>query len=158
MVGLAYAGMKASGVVWSGSTGKAGPIPSSLDLMPVRRLIVVPAFNLPWPHKVLWPNGRGHWGEKARQTKKHRNWAYVSALGAGLGGAGKTASRIDWSVTFYPKTRHPVDNDNCRASLKAYADGIADALGCDDKLFNAPAVTFGEPIKGGLVMIEVKPL
>lgn len=126
--------------------------------MAERKLIVLPVFELPYPHKSLWPNGRSHWATKARETKKHRTWAYVSTIGVGLGGAGKTASRVDWSVTFCPKTRHAVDNDNARASLKAYADGIADALGIDDKLFNAPSVTFGEPIKGGLVRIEVFPI
>ena len=112
---------------------------------------------LPYPHKALWPNGRAHFMTKAREVKKHHGWVYVSALGAGLGGKGKGADRVEWSVTFHPKTRHPVDNDNARASLKAYADGIADALGCDDKIFCAPVVTFGEPIKGGQVIIEVVP-
>jgi hypothetical protein len=41
--------------------------------------------------------------------------------------------------------------------LKAYQDGLALALGVDDKQFNAPTLTFGEPIKGGLVRIKIAP-
>jgi hypothetical protein len=58
-------------------------------------------------------------------------------------------------VTIHPKTGNVIDRDNAHASLKSYADGIAQALGVDDKLFNTPSLTFGEPIKGGLVRIEV---
>jgi len=62
---------------------------------------------------------------------------------------------VNWSVTIHPKTAHAIDDDNARASLKAYQDGLALALGVDDKQFKAPTLTFGEPIKGGLVRIEI---
>jgi hypothetical protein len=39
--------------------------------------------------------------------------------------------------------------------LKAYQDGLALALGVNDSQFNAPSLTFGEPIKGGLVRIVI---
>lgn len=116
---------------------------------------------LPFPAKILWPNGRGHWAAKAFAFKNHKHWAFLScreAYPVGLGFAfGKTeGGRVDWSVTMHPKTRHVIDRDNAHASLKAYADGIAMALGVDDKLFNTPSLTFGEPIKGGKVVIELE--
>jgi crossover junction endodeoxyribonuclease RusA len=58
-------------------------------------------------------------------------------------------------VTVHPKTRHPIDRDNCVAALKSYLDGIADALGVDDRLFNTPSIAFGEPIRGGLLTLTV---
>lgn len=111
-------------------------------------------IELPFPDKILWPNGRGHWAVKSKALKKHKDWAVLATVGSGIGKLlVSPPDRIKWSVTIHPKTRHPIDDDNARASLKAYQDGIALALGVDDKLFDAPSLTFGEPIKGGLVRI-----
>jgi crossover junction endodeoxyribonuclease RusA len=110
-------------------------------------------IELPFPAKCLWPNARPHWAAKAKAFKAHKEWAYVAGM-IGYGMA-RVDARIDWSVTIHPKTAHAIDDDNARASLKAYQDGLALALGVDDKQFNAPTLTFGEPIKGGLVRIEI---
>lgn len=110
------------------------------------------AIQLPFPHKVLWPNGRGHWSVKAREVKKHRQWAYAATRAANLP---TPEGRVDLVVTIHPKTRHPIDRDNAIASLKSYLDGIAQALGVDDQTFNTPFLTFGEPVKGGRVLIVV---
>lgn len=116
------------------------------------------AFDLPYPEKILWPNGRGHHMAKHRAFQKHKWWAELAMMAAGNNLDYGFSGRIDWSVTFHPKTRHAVDDDNARASLKAYQDGIAKALGVDDKLFNAPSVTFGEPVRGGFVRVWIKPV
>lgn len=110
-------------------------------------------IELPFPDKILWPNGRGHHMAKHRAFQKHKMWAFGAAM-AELRGA-KADGPVSWSVTVHPKTRHPVDDDNARASLKAYQDGIAQALGIDDKHFKAPALSFGEPIKGGLFRVTI---
>lgn len=116
-------------------------------------------LSLPFPHKALWPNGRAHWATKSREFKSHKNWAYYALREQldrrGLGREYAPPDRVGWSVTIHPKTAHAIDDDNARASLKAYQDGLALALGVDDKQFNAPFLTFGEPIKGGLVRIEI---
>ena len=117
-------------------------------------------IELPYPHKALWPNGRPHWAAKARETKKHRAWAYAATVAiAGPPWAYEHGydeeNRVKWSVTFYPKTRHAVDDDNARASLKAYQDGIAQGIGVDDKLFDAPTIHWGEPVKHGKVVVSV---
>lgn len=115
-------------------------------------------IELPYPAKILWPNGRGHWAVKSKAFKQHKQWA--ETMGVAYRGplwfpvANPSVKRIDWRVTFYPKTRHPVDDDNARASLKAYQDGFALAFGIDDKFFNAPTVVFGEPVRGGKVVVE----
>jgi crossover junction endodeoxyribonuclease RusA len=110
-------------------------------------------IELPLPAKILWPNGRGHWAAKAKAFKAHKEWAYIAGCWEGKPSA--PGGRIDWSVTIHPKTAHAIDDDNARASLKAYQDGLALAFGVNDSQFNAPSLTFGEPIKGGLVRIEV---
>lgn len=110
-------------------------------------------IELPFPALILWPNGRGHHMAKHREFQKHKGWAWA-ALCADRTFAYR-GGRIDWLVTFYPKTRHAIDDDNARASLKAYQDGFAKALGIDDKLFNAPRIQFGEPVKGGRVVVTI---
>jgi crossover junction endodeoxyribonuclease RusA len=113
------------------------------------------SFTLPFPAKALWPNGRpAHWAVKSRAVKSHREWARVRALCAGVTSL-KGHDAFAVAVTVHPKTRHPIDRDNCVAALKSYLDGIADALGVDDRLFNTPSIAFGEPIKGGLLTLTV---
>lgn len=111
-------------------------------------------LELPYPHKALWPNGRPHWASKARETKKHKQWAYAATL-AHIGKHPVEPGTKGFALiaTFYPKTRHAVDRDNASASLKAYQDGIAQALKVDDRHFETPTVLFGEPVKGGKVVI-----
>jgi crossover junction endodeoxyribonuclease RusA len=111
-------------------------------------------IELPFPNKVLWPNGRAHWGTKAREFRKHKQWAYHAALAAGVDAM--PFGPFVWSATFYPKTRHTIDDDNARASLKAYQDGLALALAVDDKLFPAPTIHFAESIKNGKVVIVIR--
>lgn len=109
-------------------------------------------LDLPFPAKALWPNGRAHWATKAAAVKKHRAWA---AAAVRAGGAFAPVDPFEWSVVIHPKTRNQIDRDNALASLKSYADGIAQALGVDDKTFATPALTFGEPVKGGRVVITL---
>ncbi len=92
---------------------------------------------------------------KHRAFQKHKQWAYYARLAAGGCAATCLSTRIEWIVTFYPKTRHPIDDDNARGSLKAYQDGIAAAIGVDDRVFAAPTIRFGKPEKPGRVEIEV---
>jgi crossover junction endodeoxyribonuclease RusA len=110
-------------------------------------------IELPFPAKILWPNGRGHHMKKHREFGKHKTWAYLALL------ADRThcyeSGRVSWSVTFYPKTRHAIDDDNARASLKAYQDGFAMALGVDDNLFSAPTIHWGEPVKHGKIVVTI---
>ena len=100
-------------------------------------------IELPYPHKSLWPNGRAHWAKKADQTKKHRRWAWA-AMVAGMGGAqyapgGRIPIRL--TVSCKPKGPQP-DKDGCISAMKAYLDGIADALGVNDNLFDPQPVHF----------------
>lgn len=112
------------------------------------------SFTLPFPAKALWPNGRPHWADKARAVKSHRAYAWTAAKAAGVTKADPDY-RVFVAVTVHPKTRHPIDRDNCVASLKSYIDGLADALGVDDRTFDTPAIAFAEPIKGGLFAVTL---
>jgi crossover junction endodeoxyribonuclease RusA len=117
-------------------------------------------IELPFPAKILWPNGRGHHMKKHREFQKHKSWAFLAtkaflSLPTEASFEGFFARPIAWTATFYPKTANTIDDDNARSSLKAFQDGIAAALGIDDKHFAAPTVQFGEPVKGGKVVITI---
>ena len=111
-------------------------------------------FSLPFPAKALWPNGRAHWAEKARAVKTHRTDAWATARIAGVAKA-DPETRVSLAVTVHPKTKHPIDRDNCVAALKSYIDGLADALGVDDRQFDTPSIAFAEPVKGGLFAVSL---
>jgi len=93
---------------------------------------------LPIPHKKLSPNGRTHWAGKSKLTKAARTRAYLGTLEA-LGrlylskGEPGPAFHGYTLAHFFPTAAYR-DDDNADAACKAYRDGIADALGMDDRL------------------------
>ena len=101
--------------------------------------------QLPFPHPILWPNGgEGNKFAKAREKKKHKGWAYAAALAA-MGGQKyiPTGDKIPIRLTVSSKPKGPeCDRDNAVAASKIYLDGIALALGVNDRLFDAPIVHF----------------
>ena len=101
---------------------------------------------LPYPDKSLWPNGRAHWAVKAREAKKLRTAAAWATKAANPSfGNGPFALHI----TCFPKRTGPApDADNIIAASKAALDGIADALGVNDRHFAAPTVSISEQRTG----------
>ena len=61
---------------------------------------------------------------------------------------------IRMTITFVPPDRRHRDDDNMIASLKSARDGIADALGVNDRRFR-PNYVFAEPEKPGRVEVEI---
>ncbi|KRG63912.1 hypothetical protein ABB26_10050 [Stenotrophomonas humi] len=110
---------------------------------------------LPWPHKDLSPNARVHWSRKAKAAKAARHLAGVAAIAAGWKGAALPGGRVHLQIDFYPPTRMRPDDDNMLARFKPARDGIADALGIDDKRFVSHPYVRDEPRKGGQVVIRI---
>ena len=105
---------------------------------------------LPYPDKALWPNGRAHWAEKAREVKKHKTWAYTAMRAASLCIAD---SPIPIHITVHPKRTGPApDADNVVAASKSYIDGIADYLSVNDRFFAAPTVSFSDERTGQFII------
>lgn len=106
---------------------------------------------LPWPAKALHSNARCHWAVKARATKQARRDAAIVAKAADVPCWPKATILIE----YYPPSRRG-DPQNVPASLKAYLDGIADAMHCDDKGFRVdfPSVFAGTK-KGGEVIFRI---
>ena len=88
---------------------------------------------LPWIDSRLSPNARTHWAVKAKASKACRQIAFWQTKEA--------KAKVDWGgvihvwIDFYPPDRRSRDDDNLISAFKPYRDGIADALGLDDKRF-----------------------
>lgn len=59
------------------------------------------------------------------------------------------------SLTFCPPDKRRRDLDNLLAAMKPDFDGVSQALGVDDQLFEPLTLRRGEPVKGGRVVLEV---
>ena len=117
-------------------------------------------IELPWPPKALSPNARAHWADKARKTKMARTLAWgltAQALGQKLRAyATHDGEDIPLKVTLEPPMRGGAipDEDNIMASLKAYRDGIASALGVNDSRFRNERPQWLPKSGAGRVIIE----
>lgn len=105
-----------------------------------------------WPPKELNPNFRAHWSVKSKATKAYKTACWALAKESGIT-APATEGRLHLWIDFYPPDRRHRDDDNMIASFKAGRDGLALALGIDDKRFiTHPFVS--EEI-GGMVKIRI---
>jgi hypothetical protein len=88
-------------------------------------------LSLPWPDRMLHSNARGrNIQQRARIIKTARKLAW----GVGLDAKIKPKPDATIFIEYYPKA-YRSDVHNVPHSLKAYIDGIADAMKCDDKRF-----------------------
>lgn len=94
-------------------------------------------ISLPIPHRRISPNGRGHWKTKSKHTKLARQRAKLrtlEALGQHFHARGLPVPVFaGYSLRHYFPTAAERDDDNADGACKAYRDGIADALGVDDR-------------------------
>jgi hypothetical protein len=114
------------------------------------------AINLPWPDRKLSPNARVHWAVKSKAVKKARGEAYWTGMKAGLYAIDSNAVSV--TRVYSPPNRQRRDKDNLDASMKAYLDGLSDAMGIDDYHFDLEKSVISEPVKNGNVcfIIEAK--
>lgn len=89
--------------------------------------------NLLWPPKELSPNARVHWSKRSKAAKKYRADCCYTVKAAKPGALPEGPLHL-W-LTFFPPDKRHRDDDNMIAAFKAGRDGIADALGVDDKRF-----------------------
>lgn len=110
---------------------------------------------LPWPSKDLSPNARVHWSRKAKASKSARAAGHMLAMLAGCKSWQLPTGRVHLWIDFYPPTKRLPDDDNMLARCKPYRDGIADALGIDDKRFVSHPQVRETPRKGGQVVMTL---
>lgn len=118
--------------------GRASPAPGTIIL--------------PFPPSSLSGHAKGHWRAKAAETKKHREWAKVATQAAKPNVPASGDIRL--RVRFIPPDRRS-DRANFPVRMKAYFDGIADAIGVNDRRF-LPVYEFAEPAKPGAVHVTLE--
>lgn len=111
-------------------------------------------LELPWPDGRLAGHANGSRWPRIRATKEYRTAAWAMAKRAKVAPAPDAAL----SVSYHPPTGRggKPDVQNMPGRCKPLIDGIADAMGCDDRRFRVQYPDhFAEPVKGGAVVIEV---
>lgn len=105
-----------------------------------------------WPPRECSPNWRGHWARKAKAAKAYKAacWALAKEAGVAVKWGGPVLLRIE----FVPPDRRGRDLDNMLASIKAALDGLALAIGINDKRFQL-ALSVRKDI-GGMVKVRIE--
>lgn len=116
-------------------------------------------LDFPWPPAELFPNRAnrrtGHWGY-AKKAKALRTLAWgltVQARGVRKPFGGKLPLTINVELTPPLRRGKVADEDGVIAALKPARDGIADAIGVDDRHFvNAQPVWHQREGDGAVVI------
>lgn len=108
-------------------------------------------ITLPFPPASLSGHAKGHWRAKSTPTAQHREWARVATLAAAPSIPATGDIRVH--VRFVPPDRRG-DRTNYPNRMKPYLDGIAEALGVNDRRF-LPAFEFAEPQNPGHVVVTL---
>lgn len=100
-------------------------------------------------------NGR-HWGSTSAARATARHIGRMVALEAKCGLSYEWPDRIPLRVVFHAPDRVHRDLDNLLACIKPHLDGVAAALGIDDRAFRPITVDHLEtPINGGCVHLTI---
>ncbi|MDQ3514186.1 MAG: endodeoxyribonuclease RusA [Chloroflexota bacterium] len=108
------------------------------------------------PPREVSPNARVGWQARARHTKAYRQTAYLATMAAG-----RVAFDGDRPVYLalryaWETGRKSLDHDNALALAKAGLDGVADALGVNDRQFRCESVEqVRDPEGRGFTVIEL---
>lgn len=91
---------------------------------------------IPWPDRALHPNARVHWSKRSGAAKAARMAGSLVARKCGaLSAQVPAAGFLQVWIDGYAQDRRRRDADGLLSSLKPWLDGIADALGVDDRRF-----------------------
>jgi len=109
---------------------------------------------LPWPPSALNPNARLHWSKIAMAKKAYREACFYEARSAGITAAiFPRDKKLHVNLLFYPPDRRHRDQDNMLAAMKSGLDGLASAMGIDDRHFK---MTFDVASTiGGMVKVTI---
>lgn len=116
-------------------------------------------FQIPWPSSALMPNRKhgNHWArtQGAKVSAKHDGY-YAAKNALGLNSL-VPSDRVAVRLTFAMPDRRPRDLDNLLSACKPALDGIAHALGVNDRAFKPLTLTDGiDANKTGFVLVEIQ--
>jgi crossover junction endodeoxyribonuclease RusA len=110
-----------------------------------------------WPHPMLWPNARPHFMSKHMKTQAAKQEAYWSTKTIAPRGFKAGDGRLKLTIEAHPAVERGRDDDNLISACKAARDGIADALGINDKQFDLQPVVWADKHKTGRLFFIVEP-
>src|SRR3990167_4921799 len=113
-------------------------------------------LELPWPVTQLWPNR--NLGRDWRWRHGHKAAALEAAYWPALAVRAALApplTAVPVEYTFCPPTRRAFDLDGAYSAAKAMQDGIAKALGVDDRVFEPVTLRRGPVVAGGCVRVKI---
>jgi hypothetical protein len=114
------------------------------------------SIELGWPADPLWPNKSAHRYVEARSRKAAKNEAYYATkliMPHDWAPAGEKVS-VHLIAHCKPFGPHP-DKDNTVAAVKSHLDGIALAIGTNDRDFEAPTVEFADRCERGKLIVVI---
>jgi hypothetical protein len=113
-------------------------------------------IELGWPARQLGSNASMHHMVLHRYRKAARteaNWATRIALGTQRDWA-PAGERVNVNLICHPPTGTvQPDDDGMVYRVKGHLDGIADALGVNDNIFEAPTITWAEKVALGKLFV-----
>lgn len=107
---------------------------------------------LPFPPKELSPNKRLHWAQLSNAKKSYRAQCYY--LARHLHGFYEKDAKLGISLIFFPPDKRHRDDDNMEAAFKAGRDGVAEALGVNDRFFSVTRKVSHETLNKVEMFIE----
>jgi len=116
------------------------------------------------PPRACSPNARVHFRTRATASRSLHAAAAIATAGAlhadpTLADALHAARRIGYrlEVSWEPGRRGTIDEDNTLASAKALLDGVARALGIDDRRFRVRGVEIDRSTRRGVTVVTLWP-
>ena len=104
-------------------------------------------ITLPWPPAAVSPNARPrHWAERAGPAKAYREACFLAVQQVRKGRRVADADLLV-QLVFVPPTQRDRDEDNLVARMKSGLDGVASAMGVNDKRFRLAKPMIAEPAK-----------
>lgn len=112
-------------------------------------------LRLSFPVKALSPNARVHWAELSRARKASREEAWGEAMHMGAKNV-RPAEKYTLQYIFYPPGNYKYDDDGLIHRMKPARDGIADAMGVDDNLFQVLPIEIRKATGKASVLVDVR--
>ena len=113
-------------------------------------------ITLPWPHKGLSPNARKHWRAKASLVKEARLEGALIVKNKSLSAGADYQGKLQATLLFSPPDNAYRDLDNMVASMKAYIDGVCDALAINDRQITKQVAEKSKKCAGGKVVLTLE--
>lgn len=114
-------------------------------------------ITLPWPDSMLFPNRRrGSFRKFQPFIEAARSAGYYAAMEALGRNSMSVSARTPVKITFAMPDKRNRDWDGMAGSIKHHMDGIAKALGVDDRVFRPVSIDDClDTKKRGFVVVEI---